>query len=41
MPKFEAEMVMTPRATVLQVAIEPAVNALNSLVLLSQVDKFS
>ncbi len=41
MPKLEAELVMAPKTTVLQVAVEPAINVLNSLVLLSQVDKFS
>jgi len=41
MPKLEAELVMTPKTTALQVEVEPALNVLNSLVLLSQVDKFS
>lgn len=41
MPKLQAELVMAPKTTELQVAVEPAINVLNSLVLLSQVDKFS
>lgn len=41
MPKLETELVMTPKTAMLQVAVEPTINVLNSLVLLSQVDKFS
>jgi len=39
MPKLEAELVMTPKTTALQVEAEPALNVLNSPVLLSQVEK--
>ncbi len=41
MSKLEAELIMVPKTTTLQVEVEPALNILNSLVLLSQVDKFS
>jgi ArsR family transcriptional regulator len=40
-PKLETELVMAPKTATLTVAVEPAINVLNSLVLLSQVDKFS
>ena len=41
MPKLEAELVMAPKTVALQVEVEPALNVLNSLVMLSQVDQFS
>jgi ArsR family transcriptional regulator len=41
MPKLEAELVIVPKTIALQVEVEPALNVLNSLVLLSQVDRFS
>ena len=41
MPKPEADLVLVPRTAIVQVALEPAINILNSLVMLSQVEKYS
>ncbi|NIS81764.1 MAG: metalloregulator ArsR/SmtB family transcription factor [Anaerolineales bacterium] len=41
MPKPEADLVLAPKTAFLRVALEPAINALNSLVMIGQVDKLS
>jgi len=41
MPTLESELILTPAKTGIQVAIEPAVNALGSLFFLSRVDDYS
>lgn len=41
MPKPEADLVLAPKTAFLHVALEPAINALNSLFMISQVDKLS
>jgi ArsR family transcriptional regulator len=41
MPTLESELILTPAQTGIQVAIEPAVNALGSLFFLSRVDDYS
>ena len=41
MPTLESELILTPEKTRIRVAIEPAVNALGSLMFLSRVDDYS
>jgi hypothetical protein len=41
MPTLESELILTPEKKGIQVAIEPAVNALGSLIFLSRVDDYS